>query len=249
MRLYILILGCLLFFGCMTIEDKPPQNITTPPIGGPEMTCEEFCPTQPHIQCVGSWDISGTYPNCVCNFECTIEEVPEENQSGDVTSPISEELDIPSTNKTIGEMLDDGMQKLQSKFYTDHSGSFTETRYKWRRFPINATPQEIVADTTSAFDMRFDGDVVQSIQTSGAIVFMNTETEQSEIFGLAIFKDRTTPLDTYPDFKTTFDVEFLHPNIAKELHNCQAYEKVYHKNLQDEWLLTYYFECEEIQDR
>ena len=36
----------------------------------PSMTCQEYCPTQPHIQCVGHWEISGTYPNCNCNFVC-----------------------------------------------------------------------------------------------------------------------------------------------------------------------------------
>src|SRR4030042_4861088 len=33
-------------------------------------TCESYCSGLAHIQCVGSWHISGDYPNCVCEWVC-----------------------------------------------------------------------------------------------------------------------------------------------------------------------------------
>ena len=38
-------------------------------------TCDDYCKKQPHIQCVGTWNNSGTYPDCKCGFVCTPGEV------------------------------------------------------------------------------------------------------------------------------------------------------------------------------
>src|SRR4030095_2455408 len=48
-----------------------------------QMTCEKYCPTQPHIECVGKWNISGTYPDCSCGFICN-----EVKNQTNVTGPI-----------------------------------------------------------------------------------------------------------------------------------------------------------------
>lgn len=32
--------------------------------------CEDYCKSQPHVMCVGYWNISGQYPNCNCQFVC-----------------------------------------------------------------------------------------------------------------------------------------------------------------------------------
>lgn len=62
--LALLALGLLLVAGCTSAPpEKPPANNTT-------MSCSQYCLTQPHPQCVGEWKISGTYPSCVCSFEC-----------------------------------------------------------------------------------------------------------------------------------------------------------------------------------
>lgn len=32
--------------------------------------CGEYCKNQPHVMCVGEWNISGNYPECSCLFLC-----------------------------------------------------------------------------------------------------------------------------------------------------------------------------------
>jgi hypothetical protein len=32
--------------------------------------CWEYCNKQPHIMCVGEWNITGVYPDCVCQWLC-----------------------------------------------------------------------------------------------------------------------------------------------------------------------------------
>ncbi len=34
------------------------------------ISCESYCQTQQHIECVGFWNISGQYPNCDCQYVC-----------------------------------------------------------------------------------------------------------------------------------------------------------------------------------
>ena len=38
-------------------------------------SCDDYCRKQPHIQCVGTWNNSGTYPDCKCGFVCSKGEV------------------------------------------------------------------------------------------------------------------------------------------------------------------------------
>lgn len=34
------------------------------------VSCSDYCQSQPHTMCVGSWNITGDYPNCNCRFDC-----------------------------------------------------------------------------------------------------------------------------------------------------------------------------------
>jgi putative hemolysin len=34
-------------------------------------SCIIYCLKQPHVACVGNWNITGEYPNCNCKFVCT----------------------------------------------------------------------------------------------------------------------------------------------------------------------------------
>lgn len=34
-------------------------------------TCKAFCNSLPHIECVGYWNITGEFPNCVCQYICS----------------------------------------------------------------------------------------------------------------------------------------------------------------------------------
>ncbi|MEM2974193.1 MAG: cupredoxin family copper-binding protein [Candidatus Micrarchaeia archaeon] len=65
--------------------------------GTATMTCEEYCPTQPHVMCTGRWSISGTYPNCVCLFICDTKEEPQPGRDAQAPGaglPMSANIDI-----------------------------------------------------------------------------------------------------------------------------------------------------------
>jgi len=78
-KILIMVIGLAMFgsflFGCASQGTQPETNKTNNTV----MTCEEYCPTQPHVQCVGTWSISGSYPDCICNYTC--ETQARDNQS------------------------------------------------------------------------------------------------------------------------------------------------------------------------
>lgn len=80
--------GCVCNYECKNNTNITPLPPPSPPppennTNTPNLTCQEYCPTQPHVQCVGIWNISGTYPNCTCSFNCNVDP-PEENKSVEI---------------------------------------------------------------------------------------------------------------------------------------------------------------------
>ena len=49
-----------------------------------EQTCEQYCNAQPHVDCVGEWKITGKYPDCKCEFKCSIKENSNNNKDNSV---------------------------------------------------------------------------------------------------------------------------------------------------------------------
>jgi hypothetical protein len=60
-KIIFLLIFVILILGCTEKNEK-------------SITCQDYCKEQPHIMCVGHWEISGEYPNCNCNFVCETQE-------------------------------------------------------------------------------------------------------------------------------------------------------------------------------
>lgn len=107
----LILIGLVLFSGCIGGKEQNKLNntgnltnttvntsITLPDENIIEnITCENYCENQPHIQCVGKWNISGEYPNCSCNFTCNVEEEPGEIFEDETIEPEEKinALDVP----------------------------------------------------------------------------------------------------------------------------------------------------------
>jgi hypothetical protein len=246
--LLIFIVAALLIAGCAAPQDKAPlskpvDNKTTPQVNKTNMTCKDYCPTLPHIQCVGKWNISGTYPDCVCSYECDVKEKNETTQTTNQT--INETQNQTTTKpplpaaKSLSELLSEGISKLQKDYYNLNSGSFRETTYTWTRPTSGVSPGEIMFDAPS--EVTFGGKVMDEIQASAFVVFENTGTGKKDMYGLAMFKDAA--LD---NLTGTMVIEYSNPAINKELRECLVYDKGRHPY--DGWLYVYYFKCKSISN-
>ncbi len=248
MRLFLILAGIILLAGCAApVEEQPEEPPSAePPTEEPPaetMTCEEYCPTQPHVECVGTWNISGTYPDCVCSYECEVEEVPEEPEEEPEEEPDLDDLAQPS-NKTLDQMLDDGLDKARMEFYSENDGSFQETKYTWKRSQgPEAKPGDITFEMAPINDVKFDGAGIESIQAFGAIVF--EEEDYTKAYGVVIFLDKMTVLDGYTG-TDAFDIEYFHSTEHRNMNDCWVHSKDLSKNTEDEWVSTYFIRCETV---
>ncbi|MEW6036311.1 MAG: hypothetical protein AB1529_06875 [Candidatus Micrarchaeota archaeon] len=254
MRLLMLLLaGALLFAGCATppagnqtgpVQTPPAQPNATPPA----MACSEYCLTLPHIQCVGEWKISGTYPNCVCEYECTTANEtgngePETNATPPAAPP-EEPLATPTT-KSVSQLLYDAMARTESDFYRENDGSFIQKNYTWVRKTLQ--PGGLAYDAP-ADDVKFDGKAIASIEAFGYTVFEDQADDVKKAYGAAIFKAKTTPLDSYTG-SDAFDINYFYQQENGLLKDCWAYTRDYNVNQADDWLVTYVFRCEKVLDK
>lgn len=250
----VLAIAALLLAGCAS-TGVPSQNQSGPDISAPpqnqaaddsgipagqgnatNMTCDAYCRSLPHIQCVGTWNISGTYPGCVCGFECDV--------SGDDGADAPEEPLAVPTDLSVQELLQGDLEKQKGEFYLSNTGVYTEKTYTWLREGTGGYLGESAPPT----DVTFDGSHISSILASGFTVFENDAGGADQAYGVAIFNDTRTQLDGYTG-SDTFDVGHFPQIIDKELRDCQVYTKDFNVDSDGGWLLAYYFKCARAVDK
>ncbi len=248
--LFAIILGFVLLFGCTTTEvsDEPTAPVVEPPeepdvpaepVEEPadSTTCEEYCPTQPHIECVGQWDISGEYPDCDCTYVCdVVEDEDDELEVDDLVQP---------SDKTVGTMLSEGLDKVRLDFYRENDGSFEETRYTWKRAATaDPMPGEVGFDLAPLTDVKFDGKTIDSLQGVGFAVFNGT-SKNTKALGVVVVLDKMSMLDDYTG-SDAFDVEYFPSVEHRYFKDCWVYSKDFSKNMDSEWVSTYFVQCEAV---
>lgn len=243
MRLLLVLSIALLLAGCTGTPPAAP-SAQSPPANA-TVSCYDYCPTLQHIQCVGAWNISGTYPGCVCDFVC--EQVAQPNTTAqnvsNVSAPPAPPAPLPQPpmqNRSVSDLMAEGIVKIRSRFYSGRSGTFQENTYSWSAEPSGG-PGELMGVPA---EVEFDGNAVPSIRASAFLVFTDVPSGTREAEGLAIFQAENTPLDS----AGTFSVRYLSPVIRKELEDCSSYSIDYNSDLEGRPLVTYFFICERVID-
>jgi hypothetical protein len=252
----LLVFGFLLA-GCTSTTGTPPAdqtphvpaapsqnqsaNASAPPANASAPSCEEYCQGLPHIQCVGSWNISGAYPSCTCSYECASESAGD-NSSGGQAQP-QEPLATP-TNLSASQMLQAALDSQKEEFYRKNDGSYSEKTFTWLR----ETSGGAFGGMAPASDVLFDDNAIPTIQACGFVSFENTATGAREAYGAAIFNDTHTLLDSYTA-SDAFSLAYSPEMIGQELRDCWTYTKDFNIDENGGWLLTYYFRCERVIDK
>lgn len=256
-RIFIFLAVALLFAGCAGAPraQEPPAQQPVPQPPEASITCAEYCGALAHAQCAGQWEVGGTYPDCSCNYRCT--PVPAPQPAANTTNESAQQPVPPAapgqvfvpTNKTLAEMLNDAISGFKSAFYSDTTGSFSERTYTWTRIPAETAADEITFAAAPASDVKFDGEEISSIAASGFVTFTRLGDDEPEaIYGIAVFRARQTPLDSYTG-SDAYDIEYFPKPIDKELRDCWTKGKDYNMNGRNETLVTYFFECEGMEDK
>ena len=65
-----------------------------------ETNCEEYCEVKTHDDCVGYWETSGIYPNCLCNYKCEVADMEKVAEQEEFESEQGESQ-VPEENQEI----------------------------------------------------------------------------------------------------------------------------------------------------
>jgi len=246
----MVILGAMLALGgCLQTQIQSPGQ-TQPPAGKgtTQKTCGEYCPTLPHIECVGKWNISGVYPDCICAFECE-----KQQETGGTVQPnataqnggtanqqppaeISPYATLPPRQET--DIIDGAIQGIKSAFYNVHSGTFSENCVSWAaQAESGPGPQEI---GLTAPNVLFEGKSIDGLRASTFCVFKNSEDKSSTIYGMAVFRSKTTKLD---EQSYLFDVSYPPVFSPDLLRDCSVFARDYNLNENRNLTITYSFTC------
>ena len=243
--------------GCTTNTPPGPTTPTGPVVVTPQ--CSEYCPTLPHIQCVGRWNISGTYPSCSCDFVCDVAPSvpsgqPPQGQNTTqnppttttpptpVTPPPAVQPEAPATFYTsLADALSAQIDKQKTDFYKTETGSgrFGDSTQYWNAEYDISAPNEIpiVSENLGAPALLFDRSINRSER---AFAFTNFTQDGVMIGrrGLVIFLNESEDLDT-ADLQFGMDYSSLH------LRGCRIYDTEREVVPPGNRIMkTYYFGCE-----
>jgi hypothetical protein len=242
----------MLLAGCTGTHQTPttavnvsPQNTSAPEPSTPNVTlntsvenltnatapdCTRYCENG---TCQGAWNISGTYPACICGCQ-----VPKNDTVSNAPRP---EL----INITIAQLLGAGMEKLQTSFYMNNSGTFKQNSYTWYRIATDTDMNDISFVAAPPDDVKVDNQSLGSIVASGFTVFEG-DNMAPQSYGLLIAKGERTILD---DYSGSFSLDYFPPTINKRLDDCAVYAKDYYITANGDNFVSYSFVCWKTYDK
>ncbi len=185
---------------------------------------------------------------CLTDGDCECEEGTAVCSDGECDCEIEEPTETlpPHTDKTVRELLDAGLSKVNSAFYRDHtSGEFTVETYTWIIGSSDIKPDQL---PIGAADMQrsvlFNDQREVSIKGFAFKVYNSEAEEEAEARGIGVFNAKTTLLDRYYS-DSLLDLDIVFYPFGKNLYDCEITEKEHYLADDDSWITTYLFRCED----
>ncbi len=169
-------------------------------------------------------------------------------------SGYSESTQVKVTDKSTGELLDDGIEELSDYFYSTHAeGDYIIETHKWSLGNMNAPPDSIPHSENISiplYPVLFNGRYLYEIRGFAAKVYERTDAAvPTDIECLAIFLDTSDTLDEYYANNETFEIKFYtYYKEKKFLEGCHvnSHKDAITKN--GTFIRTYYMHCNLIWD-
>ncbi|MGV8085754.1 MAG: hypothetical protein ACP5N9_05900 [Candidatus Bilamarchaeum sp.] len=213
----IMVIG-LIFFGCLGTNTQPSQPAQT--------SCLDYCQSQPHIQCVGQWSISGSYPNCNCNFECTQEEAPQPpptptpnvtnsppiqntTQTVDTTPTTNQTVEPQPTRRTLNQTIVSHQEKIRRDFYNrGFDGRFTENKYTWMYFEESNPQNGVPIGSVNAPKVRRNGYLLNGTRAISSIEYTDENTRTRYAYAVVVLQTNRSGISENLGEDDSFDIQY-----------------------------------------
>lgn len=197
---------------------------------------------------------SADYTKKCENQECSCVAVePVENETEEETEPVEEEPEPEPeeetppehTNKTVKELINDGLEKVNSEFWKDHpSGDYTIETYTWVKGTTDIKPHEMpVGGSYVDTAVLFNGDRDMSIKGFGFKSYVPSDDSMAESRAVGVFHSDFPMIHIYEYNQMNLKIDFY--PYGKSLYSCEINEKQQYLAEDDSWITIYYFICDD----
>lgn len=186
------------------------------------------------------------------NNECScIAPEPEENETEPEPEPEPEpkpeETAPEQTNKTVGELVDEGLSKVNSEFYKENpNGNFKVETYTWVIGSSDIRPDELPVGGTGDVAVRFNGDKDPSLKGFGFKSYTPYEDDEPvedslvESRAVGVFSSQFPMIHIYETNGMTLKIDYY--PFGKSLYGCVIDDKQEYLS-GDTYVTLYYFYC------
>jgi len=166
----------------------------------------------------------------------------------------SEEKQVKVTNKTMEELLGDGLAQAAENFFKANptaQGNYLIKSEIWSFGPMEKPPDYIPNSENISipnYPVLFDSKYLYEIRGFGAKVYERTDKEQPvDIRCFAIFLGKSDTLDNYYTTRKEFQIMFYtHNTERKLLENCTVDSYKDQLTEKGNLIRTYYMHCNVI---
>ncbi|MFH0738096.1 MAG: hypothetical protein V1827_05440 [Candidatus Micrarchaeota archaeon] len=154
----------------------------------------------------------------------------ELSQSASAQEPASEDRPqdapaYPATDLSVGELLDEGLARADSRFYnTDPDGDYEIRSYRWAMDKLDLAPDSIPLKENDfrASPVRFDGRYDDALRAFAFKTYQKPELRSPpQIYGTAVFLSSETPFDVYASGQEPFTITYdPHPERSQDIEGC-----------------------------
>lgn len=176
--------------------------------------------------------------------------VPEGNATPAPVPAPSPEPAAQATNASIGDLLDQGLARGDSRFEAEKGGYIYDINaYRWRYSQSDSDPPDLLmvkANDLNASYIRFPDRYIDAIR---GFAFKTYQPQQlagpMKLFGVAVFLANSTSLDSYGNksFSITYDP---HPLRSQTMEGCSILDSTLLQTQSGNIIKVYDFRCKII---
>lgn len=171
------------------------------------------------------------------------EEQPEEQPT--VQSPPPQ---IEITNRTIGQLLDDGLDRADLRFYNESvSGEYEIDTFKWTLTAMIQSPDNLSLrqNDIRVSVIRFNDRYIDSLRGFAFKVYeLKNVIAPKKIFGVAVFLSNNTSLDGYLQNSSELIIDYdPHPERSQIMDECKILAGTDFVTVRNSSIKVYDFSC------
>ncbi|NYZ76724.1 DUF333 domain-containing protein [Candidatus Micrarchaeota archaeon] len=177
--------------------------------------------------------------------------LPQQNETAEEPPPqpppentTVQEPQVPRSDKTVNQFLQDGLATVNSEFYAEHAtGEFTVETYTWILGNVDMKPDQIpIGGGDLERAVLFNGQKANNIKGFAFKIYIPKDGGRPDAKGIAVFNAQTAALDLYYANRQ-YDLDIAFYPFSRNLYDCVIKTREQYLAGDGSYITAYLFEC------